>query len=58
MCEPTSEKNVHKILLRKIVVLSAFWTVVLKHKKKKGRKKKREKQILKAKIYENCAAKH
>lgn len=56
MCEPTSEKNVHKILLRKIVVLSAFWTVVLKHKKK-GRKKKREKQILKAKIYENCAAK-
>lgn len=40
MCEPTSEKNVHKILLRKIVVLSAFWTVVLKHKKKRKEKKK------------------
>lgn len=52
MWEP-SEKNVHKILLRKTVVLSAFWTVVLKRKKKK----KREKQILKAKIYENCATK-
>lgn len=54
MCEPTSEKNVHKILLRKIVVLSVFWTVVMKQKKK-GRKK--EKQILKTKICENCAAK-
>lgn len=53
MWEP-SEKNVHKILLRKTVVLSAFWTVVLKRKK---RKRKKEKQILKAKIYENCAAK-
>ena len=39
MCEPTSEKNVHKILLRKIVVLSVFWIVVMKQKKK-GRKKR------------------
>lgn len=29
------KKNVHKILLRKVVGLSAFWTVILKQKKKK-----------------------
>ena len=40
MCEPTSEKNVHKILLRKIVVLSLFWTVFMKQKKKRKKKKR------------------
>ena len=46
------KKNVHKILLRKVVGLSAFWTVILKQKKKE-----KENQILQNKIYEHSAAK-
>lgn len=52
MWEP-SEKNVHKILLRKTGSISILDSC----SEAKKKKRKKEKQILKAKIYENCAAK-